>query len=108
MAYQAKDSLVLGRQLEAQCVVFNADLVAGTSDAPSIVAIDSADIAAVEIVLSLGEAIEKCFALEVISDVGVASALDAAPTVDGQTITATLDATLLQDVCIRCTYKVQE
>jgi hypothetical protein len=109
MAYQAKDSLVLGRQLECQEVVAQCDLVAGTSDAPGIIAIDNSTIADTTITLDVGEAVSKCFLAEVRNrETGAIVALEAEPAVSDETIELQVDGTGLDNVCVVFKYKVAE
>ena len=109
MSFESKDSQVLGRQLQAQSLVATADLVAGTSDLPAVISIDNSDIEACEIVIDVKESVAKCFKAQVINRAtGEAAPIAAAPAVDGSTITVTLDATGLEDVCIEVSHQVQE
>jgi hypothetical protein len=109
MAFQSKDSLILGRQLEAQEVIVDANLVAATSDLPAKVSIDNSTIAATVITLDAGEAVAKCFFAEVRNRAtGAVVAIAAAPSVSGSEISVTCDATGLSDAAISFKYKVQE
>ena len=109
MSFQAKDSLVLSRQLQAQSLSAMADLVAGSSDLPHCISIDNDDIEAVEIVIDVKESVEKCFKAQIVDrSSGQPVALDAAPAVDGSEITLVLDGTGLADVCIELSYQVAE
>lgn len=109
MAFQSKDSLVLGRQLEAQELIVTADLVAGSSDLPAKVTINNATITATVITLDAGEAVEKCFFAEVRNRAtGAVVATTASPVVSGSQISVTCNATALSDVAICVKFKVQE
>lgn len=108
MAFQAKDSQVLSRQLEAQSLIAACDLVNETSDAPALISIDSSTIAATEVVIDVKESVEKCFKAQVIDrQTGEASALTSVD-IDGSEITLVLDATGLDDVAVEVCYKVSE
>lgn len=109
MAFQSKDSLVLGRQLEAQELIVAANLVAGSSDLPAKVSINNSTITATVITLDAGEAVEKCFFAEVRNRAtGAVVAIAAAPSVVGSQISVTCNATGLSDVAVCVKFKVQE
>lgn len=109
MAFQAKDSLILGRQLEAQEVAFTADLVAGRSDLPGRVSINNSTLTATVITLDIEETVSKCFFAEVRNRAtGAVVAIAAAPTVSGQNISVTCNGTGLTDVAVIVKYKVAE
>lgn len=104
----SKDSQVQSKQLEAKRLDLQANLVAGSSEAPAIISIDNSTIAATELVIDVKEDVIKCHKLQVINRAtGEAAPLDAAPSVSGQEITVTLDATGLSDVCIELVYKAE-
>lgn len=58
-SYEAKDTLVRGAQLKAQSVSVRCDLVAGTSEEPSIVSVDNSVIAATSISIDIQEDVKK-------------------------------------------------
>ena len=109
-SFQAKDSLVLGRQLECQEVSAVCNLVAATSDAPAIIAIDNSTIADTVITLSVNEPVEKCFFAEVRNRAtGAIVALEAVPSLAvAQKISVQVDGTGLTSVCVTFKYKVAE
>lgn len=109
-SYQAKGSQQLSRQLAAQEIVSVCDLVAGTSDAPAIVAVDNSTIAATVITLDVAEAIASCFVAQVVNRAtGANVTLAAAPDVSvAQKISVTVNGTALASVCVKFVYKVQE
>jgi hypothetical protein len=109
-AYQAKSSPVLARQLECQEVNAVCNLVAATSDAPSIISIDNSTIADTVITLTVGETISKCFVAEVRNRAtGAIVALEAAPSLAvASAISVQVDGTGLTDVCVTFKYKVSE
>lgn len=109
MAFQSKDSLILGRQLEAQELVINADLTAATSDLPGKVTIDNSTLTATVITVDLGEDIAKCFLAEVRNRAtGAIVAIAAAPSVSGSEISVTCNGTGIADAALVLKYKVQE
>jgi len=110
ISFQAKGQHVLARQLECQEVNVVCNLVAATSDAPSIASIDNSTIAATVITLDIAEGIEKAHSVQVINRAtGASVALAAAPSLAvAQKISVTVDGTGLSSVCICAKYKVQE
>lgn len=109
-AFQAKDSLVLGRQLEVQEVQAKCDLTAATSDAPGIIAIDNSTLTATVITLTVGEVISSAFLCEVRNRAtGAVVAIAAAPSLAvAQKISVTCNGTGLSDVVVIFRYKVAE
>lgn len=109
ISYQAKSSPVLSRQLEAQQIVAECNLVTSLSDSPSIIEISGA-LAARKITLSVGESISKCFSAQVINRAtGQLIALAAAPdTSVAQKISVTVDGTGVSSACVVFCYKVEE
>lgn len=100
MSY-AKDPKVQDLILEQKSLHIKADLVAGSSEAVSLVSIDNSTIAATVIEIDVKEDVSSCEKLEVIDrSTGQAVSLDAAPSVSNSVISVTLDATALSDVCI--------
>ncbi len=110
MSFQAKDSLVLGRQLECQEVNAVCDLTTALSDAPGMVAIDNSTLTATVITLTVGEVVDKCFMAEVRNrTTGAVVALAAAPSLAvAQKISVTVNGTGLTSVCVTWKYKVAE
>lgn len=109
MSFQSKDSLILGRQLEAQEVNVVADLTAATSDLPGKVTIDNSTLTATVITIDLGEAVAKCFSAEVRNRAtGAIVALAAAPVVSGSTIAVTVNGTGISSACVTFKHKIQE
>ena len=110
MSFQAKDTLVRGRQLEAREVVATCALVAGTSDAPGIIAINNSTLTATVITLTVGEIVDKCFFAEVRNRAtGAIVALAAVPSIAvAGKISVTVDATGFTSACVRFVYKTAE
>lgn len=106
--FPSKDSSILARQLEAQRVVVEANLVAGSSDLPSNVAIANGTIAATVITLTVSEVLKKCFGVSVKNRAtGATIALAAAPDLSvAQKISVTVDGTAQSDVVIEFIYAV--
>lgn len=109
-SFQAKDSLVLARQLEVQQVCATLNLVAGTSDAPGIITIDNSVIASTVITLNVGEAVASASLCEVRNRAtGAILAIAAAPSLAvAQKISVTVDGTGAADHVVIFRYKVQE
>lgn len=110
MSYDAKSSSILARQLDAQEVVFTADLAtgAGNSSLPSNVSIDNSTIAATVVTLNLNEPVLKCFSAFVRARAtGANTVIAAAPSLAvANKISITLDATGLTDVVITFNYSL--
>lgn len=117
MSFQAKDSQVRSRQLEAQsvCAICNltaaasGGIAATSSDLPSVVSIGGI-LAVRTITLDIGEAIDRCFSVSVINRAtGAIVPLAAAPDVSvANKITVTVDGTAQTSVCVTASYKVAE
>lgn len=110
MSYQAKSSPVLARQLEVQEVCATVNLAAGTSDAPSIIAIDNSTIAATVVTLTVGESIAAASLCEVRNRAtGAILATAAAPSLAvANKISITCDGTGAADHVVIFRYKVNE
>lgn len=123
--YQAKDSQVQTRQLEAQTIEFNCNLVAGTTDLPTVVTVVNTTLAATTITLAVLEPLTKCYFAEVRNRItGAVVPLAAAPVLTNATIVTppgptpsstypeaiqvTVDGTGLSDVFVRMTFKIEE
>lgn len=108
-SFQAKDSLVLGRQLEVQQVCVTVDIVAGTSDAPGIVAIDNSTIGASVITLTVGENVSSASLCEVRNRAtGAILVTAAAPSLAvAQKISVTVDGTGAADHVVIFRYIVE-
>lgn len=101
----SKDPQVLDRQLEQKTLLLKADLVAQTSEAAPIISM-SGLIAARTIVIDVKEPVSSCQKVQVVNRAtGSNAGLAGAPVVSGNTISVTLDATGLSDVCICVDYR---
>lgn len=109
-SFQAKSSLVLGQQLKVQEVSAKCDLVAGTSDAPGIIAIDNSTIASTVITLTVGEAVSSASLCEVRNRAtGAILATAAAPSLAvAQKISVTVNGTGASDHVVIFRYTVSE
>jgi len=105
MAFQSKDPSVSARELEAQCVIFTCDLVAGKSDLAAVT-IANGTIGATVITLDVSEAVKKCLQVNVKNRAtGAVIAHTAAPDVSvANKISVTVDGTAQSDVCVEVSY----
>lgn len=110
MSFQAKDSQVFSQQLKKQEVSATVNLVAGTSDASSIIAINNTTIGATVITLTVGEAIASASLCEVRNRAtGAILATAAAPSLAvAQKISITVDGTGATDHVVIFRYVVSE
>jgi hypothetical protein len=109
MSFQSKDNLIFGRQLEAQSIVAQANLVAATSDLPSCISINNSTIADTLIVINIKEPVAKVFKAQVTNRAtGANIALEALPAISGNQVTLQVDGTAQSNVCVELIYKIQE
>jgi hypothetical protein len=123
--YQAKDSQVQSRQLEAQTIEFNCNLVAGSSDLPTVVTVDNSTLATTLITLAVLEPLTKCYFAEVRNRItGAVVPLLAAPLLTNATVVTppgptpsstypeavqlSVNGTALTDCFVRITFKIEE
>jgi hypothetical protein len=105
MFTHSKDPQVFDRQLEQKSLLLKADLVAQTSEAASIVSM-SGLIAARTISIDVKEAVKSVEKVQVVNRAtGSNAGISAAPSISGNVISVTLDATGLSDVCIVVDYR---
>lgn len=109
-SFQAKSSLVLAQQLKVQEVSARCNLVAGTSSAPGIIAIDNSTIAATVITLTVGETVDSASLCEVRNRAtGAILATAAVPSLAvAQKISVTVDGTGAADHVVIFRYVVAE
>ena len=110
-SYEAKDTLVRGAQLKAQSVSVRCDLVAGTSEEPSIVSVDNSTdgLAETSISIDIKEDVKKIHEARVHDR---ASGQDVAQTAEasasGSVITIDdVDGTGLDSVTVVVVYEVE-
>lgn len=69
MSYYSQDSQLQSRELNAQEVIIEANLVAGISDLPSNLSIDNSTITQTLLTFSASEKISKCYSIQVLNRV---------------------------------------
>lgn len=108
-SYEAKDTLVRGAQLKAQSVSVRCDLVAGTSEEPSIVSVDNSVIATTSISIDIQEDVKKIHEARVHNRAsGQDVAQSAEATVSGSVISIdSVDGTGLDSVTVVVVYEVE-
>jgi hypothetical protein len=101
----SKDSKVEDLRIDQKELLIQADLVAQTSEAPSLVSISGA-LATRTITVDVKEPIKSCQKVQIINRAtGSNAAISAAPVISGNSISVTLNATGLSDVCICVDFK---
>ena len=123
--YQAKDSQVQTRQLEAQRIIFNVNAVAGSSDLPTVVTVDNTTLATTLITFAVLEPINKCYFVRVMNRItGAVVPLLAAPLLTNSTVVTppgptpsstypeaiqiSVNGTGLTDLAIEVCFKIEE
>lgn len=105
MSSISKDSKVQDLQIEQKSLQLKADLVAQTSEAASIVSMSGA-IGSRTVSIDVKQPVSSCQKVQIINRAsGQPEPLSAAPSVSGNSISVTLDATGLSDVCICVEYR---
>jgi len=105
MFTQSKDPQVLDKQLEQKSLLLKANLVAQTSEAAAIVSMSGA-LSTRTVSVDVKEAVKSCERFQIINRAtGNSVSISAAPSVSGNSISVTLDATGLSDVCILVDYR---
>jgi len=101
----SKDSKVEDLRIDQKELLIQANLVAQTSEAPSLVSISGA-LATRTITVDVKEPIKSCQKVQIINRAtGSNAAISAAPVISGNSVSVTLDATGLSDVCICVDFK---
>lgn len=110
MSYTSRDSQLAARQLEAQEAIATANLVAGTSDLASNIAINNSTLTATVITFTASEDIKSCFCIQVTNRAtGAIVATTAIPDVSvAQKASVTVDGTALTSVVIKVVYSVAQ
>lgn len=108
-SYEAKDTLVRGAQLRSQSLSLRADLVAGSSEDPSICTVDNSTLATTSITVDVKETVSKIHRAEVFDRAtGQSVAQTAEATASGTEITIDdVDGTGLDSVTVSVTYEVE-
>ena len=105
MSY-AKDSKVLDLLLEQTELLLSANLVAPSSEAPSIVSINNSTIASTVISIDVKEPVSSVQKVQIVNRAtGQHVAIAAAPSVSGSTISVTCNGTGLTSVCIEVSFR---
>lgn len=105
MSSISKDSKVQDLQIEQKSLQLKANLVAQTSESASIVSMSGA-LATRTVSIDVKEPVASCQKVQIINRAsGQSVAISAAPSVSGNSISVTLDATGLSDVCICVDYR---
>jgi len=102
----SKDPKVQDLQLEQSQLLLVADLVAATSEAPSLVSINNGTLASTVIVVDVKEPIASVQKVQIVNRAtGQHVAIAAAPVVSGNTVSVTCNGTGLSSVCIELNYR---
>ncbi len=102
----SKDPKVQDLQLEQNQLLLQANLVAATSEAASLVSINNATIASTVIVVDVKEPIISVQKVQVVNRAtGQHVAIAAAPVISGNTVSVTCNGTGLTSVCIEVSYR---
>jgi hypothetical protein len=105
MSSISKDSKVQDLQIEQKSLQLKADLVAQTSESASLVSISGA-VGTTTVSIDVKEPVTSCEKVQIINrSSGQSEPLSAAPSVSGNSISVTLDASGLDDVCICVDYR---
>lgn len=105
LSVESKDPKVQDLQLEQKHLAISANLVAASSEAPSLVAI-SGVLATRSIAIDVKEAVKSVQKVQVINKAtGEIEPLLSAPVIATNSITVTCDGTGLSDVCIEVLYR---
>lgn len=105
MSTLSKDSKIEDLRIDQDELLIKANLVAKTSEAPSLVSI-SGTLTATAISIDLKEPIRSCEKVQVVNRAtGSNEAISAAPSVSGSVVSVTLNATGLTDVCIVVSFR---
>lgn len=101
----SKDSKVEDLRIDQKELQLQADLVGQTSEAPSIVSM-SGVLASRVISIDVKEPVKSCQKVQIVNRAnGQSVAISAAPIISGSSISVTLDATGLSNVCICVDYR---
>ena len=102
----SKDPKVQDLQLEQSDLLLSANLVAGTSEAPSLVSINNSTIASTVISIDVKEPIASVQKVQIVNRAtGQHVAIAAAPVISGSSVSVTCNGTGLTSVCIEVSYR---
>lgn len=102
----SKDPKVQDLQLEQSELLLSANLVAGTSEAPSLVSINNATIASTVISIDVKQPISSVQKVQIVNRAtGQHVAIAAAPSISGNSVSVTCNGTGLTSVCIELSYR---
>jgi len=105
MSY-AKDPKVQDLQLEQKELLLSANLVAASSEAPSLLSIDNSTITATVIEIDVKESVSSVQKVQIVNKAtGQHVAIAAAPSISGSVISVTCNATGLSNVCIEASFR---
>ena len=105
MSSISKDPKVQDLQIEQKQLCLQANLAAQTSESASLVSF-SGVIATRTVSIDLKEPVKSCQKVQVVNRAtGSNAAISAAPSISGNSVSVTLDATGLTDVCIIVDYR---
>lgn len=102
----SKDPKVQDLQLEQKELLLSANLVADSSEAPSLVSIDNSTIASTVISIDVKEPISSVQKVQIVNRAtGQHVAIAAAPVISGNSVSVTCNGTGLTSVCIELSYR---
>lgn len=102
----SKDSKIEDLRIDQKELLIQANLVAASSEAPSLVSINNSTLTATVISVDIKEPVKSCQKVQIINRAtGSNAAISAAPVISGNSISVTLNATGLSDVCICVDFK---
>ena len=102
----SKDPKVQDLQLEQSDLLLSANLVAASSEAPSIVSINNSTIASTVVSIDVKEPISSVQKVQIVNRAtGQHVAIAAAPVVSGSSVSVTCNGTGLTSVCIEVSYR---
>jgi len=105
MSAISKDPKVQDLQIEQKQLLLQADLVAQTSESASLVSFSGA-LATRTVTIDLKQPVKSCQKVQIVNRAtGSNAAISAAPVISSNSISVTLDATGLSDVCIVVDYR---
>jgi hypothetical protein len=102
----SKDPKVQDLRIEQNDLLLSANLVAGTSEAASLVSINNSTLTATVISIDVKEPVESVQKVQIVNKAtGQHVAIAAAPVVSGNSVSVTCNGTGLTNVCIELSYR---